>query len=158
MLFHFMGPVSRGVFSLAGGLDNSSPLAQKSADGMSRFSRAKALLSSASPTKAVFVLLLEWINNFAMQSYPCLNPVKNDEQYLEGPHSCRPLAGKSSSFYLCVRRVVGNRHGTRHRGSVSVANTDDPAARSQNRGTGRNHHDASGLARGDRHLVLSGLR
>ncbi|PYS36832.1 MAG: hypothetical protein DMG14_23360 [Acidobacteria bacterium] len=44
-----------------------------------------------------------------------------------------------------MRRVVGNRHGTRHRDSVSLANTDDPASRSQNRGTGRNHHDASGL-------------
>jgi hypothetical protein len=35
----------QSVFSLAEGLDNSSPLAQKSADGMSRFSRAKALQS-----------------------------------------------------------------------------------------------------------------
>jgi hypothetical protein len=44
-LVSFHGAVSRGVFSLAEGLDNSSPLAQKSADGMSRFSRAKALQS-----------------------------------------------------------------------------------------------------------------
>jgi hypothetical protein len=42
-----------------------------------------AHLSSASPTKAIFVLSLDWINNFAMQSHPCLNPEKYVEQYLE---------------------------------------------------------------------------